>query len=173
MITKIVGIVLVVFASVFVYAQLNCADCAHNQFGEPYCLARTNCKCFQIITVNGQKSCFTLDPCVLNQCLLAPQAYTLTSDKKLMNDIAAHPWITDTTSAEAIRVHSNAMGAVFETVQYIIKEKHKTDVSGWMSTNKKDPSDASGWVRYDLLQRAMGWMRYDLHTRSRLCKRSC
>ncbi len=79
-----------------------------------------------------------------------------TSDQKLVSNVVAHSWITDTTAADAIRVHSKAMATVFETAQYVVNKFHRMDGSGWMSANKDDKADPSGWVLYDLISTSNG-----------------
>jgi len=99
--------------------------------------------------------------CSLDKCLIDCENKknlneSLVSDQKLAKLVAGHPWIMDTTAADKIRVYSNAMAVVFEQVQRLIKDKHWTNSRGWMSTTKDVPSDANGWVTFELISRDDG-----------------
>ncbi len=88
-------------------------------------------------------------------------AYSQTNDHpegeaKLAAAFVARPWVMDTTAADNIRVKSNAMAVVFENLQKRVKDKHWTNTRGWMSTTKGVPSDASGWVLFELISRDNG-----------------
>ncbi len=151
----LIGILLTLCLSAVASAQ-TCKDCSLNQFGDPICVNTATCKCFcMIITQGGFPYCFSGQICVLGDCIEAEES-TLPSADKAANDLAAHPWVMDTNAAAEIRAKSTAMGSVFEAMQQIIREKHLTDGSGSMSTNKDNPADKNGWVRYDLIAKANG-----------------
>lgn len=146
--------------SAFAPAQI-CSECAYDQFGDAYCnnrLTSCGCSCYAI-NIGSIHQCELCGDCVLNQCIIEcdnPSRSSLSTDQKLARDVATHPWIMDTTTADNIRIHSNAMAVVFEQMQQLIKDKHWTNARGWMSTTKGVPSDANGWVLYELISRDNG-----------------
>ena len=146
----------------FAVAQ-QCVDCRHNQFGEAYCnpnISSCGCGC-TAINIGQTHVCGLCGVCSLDKCLIDCENKknlneSLVSDQKLAKLVAGHPWIMDTTAADKIRVYSNAMAVVFEQVQRLIKDKHWTNSRGWMSTTKDVPSDANGWVTFELISRDDG-----------------
>jgi hypothetical protein len=139
-------------ASMLAFGQLPCSDCSVNQFGDPTCVGDAVCKCTcQIIDFQGELHCFAFDVCSLG-CIESPQSQPSASKDAI---VTSHPWVTDTSVADAIMPHSRAMAKVLKAAQYFVREKHWTDGTGTESTavNKADPS---GWVRYDLISKTNG-----------------